>query len=598
MEQKSDVNISCRDDVQRPASVVQNIASVAQPPPSLECWCGYEASCLYKLNRHQQGRNCGSSSTSRMIERSKTKYPECFTYENMEYFKGNITGISCVRHGPFSIGGSNHLKTSFGGCPGCLKRPSFESFVKEANEVHEHQYEYDRNSFVNLSAPVTMTHIPCGKIMHFIARSHICGTGCKECWMTPTPFEPVIRDLSPFRGKLLKHPVHRHFAWDVDKEVVVNLHTGRALNKNRKRRRWYKEVRIRSKQTYEHIFMYECFHGVDATGTQIDHINGDHTDDRIQNLQRLTVRDHARKTSATHDGETAQKIGKTLGRSGTARNPDTCKTIEFESVADLARKLQNHPANIRRFLRTGKSPPHGFSEIVFNQSELLHGEMWKKHPTLSIVVSNHGRVKHDHRITYGSNDTGGYRVYNGKRVHVLVIETFIGMRPSDLHTVDHIDRNRNNNHIDNLRWATPSEQSMNQSNKHVLVQINGFTGQVIARFDNFSCAAAALKTYSKKIHTISGKRDWFIYSDDKTRRLRRIEFVRKRLAMTQGIMLSQTWTTVASGFFENRERVKRSMGMGRGTSNEDKTLFKVRQLAANCIKFHIKSWICFCRGAE
>lgn len=49
-------------------------------------------------------------------------------------------------------------------------------------------------------------------------------------------------------------------------------------------------------------------------------------------------------------------------------------------------------------------------------------------------------------------------------VHTLVAKVFLGLPPTDNHTVDHIDRNKTNNHIGNLRWATLSEQCKNKVN--------------------------------------------------------------------------------------------------------------------------------------
>lgn len=49
----------------------------------------------------------------------------------------------------------------------------------------------------------------------------------------------------------------------------------------------------------------------------------------------------------------------------------------------------------------------------------------------------------------------------GKRVHILVAQAFLEKKNSAL-TVDHKDRNRQNNKVSNLNYATVSEQNKNR----------------------------------------------------------------------------------------------------------------------------------------
>ncbi len=120
--------------------------------------------------------------------------------------------------------------------------------------------------------------------------------------------------------------------------------------------------------------------------------------------------------------------------------------------------------------------------IVFKKKLVYGGNnnideniVWKEFPdNKKYLVSNTGLVKHKrlNRLLKGFN-RNGYRQVTLKRengsnqpmlVHRLVALTFIP-NPENKSYVDHIDGGRRNNHIDNLRWATPKENSNNEKTK-------------------------------------------------------------------------------------------------------------------------------------
>ena len=89
----------------------------------------------------------------------------------------------------------------------------------------------------------------------------------------------------------------------------------------------------------------------------------------------------------------------------------------------------------------------------------------------SYAVSSFGRVKNviTGIILKTRNDKYGYlrvnlyeyRVMKTHRIHKLVANAFID-NPNDKECVDHIDNNRTNNHISNLRFATANENQHNR----------------------------------------------------------------------------------------------------------------------------------------
>lgn len=92
---------------------------------------------------------------------------------------------------------------------------------------------------------------------------------------------------------------------------------------------------------------------------------------------------------------------------------------------------------------------------------------------LSYYISNLGNVKSVHKINKTEKllkpwvHKSGYHLveigHKTCRVAKIVGETFLANPESLSHTIDHIDRNRGNDNITNLRWASKSEQVQNSS---------------------------------------------------------------------------------------------------------------------------------------
>ena len=68
-----------------------------------------------------------------------------------------------------------------------------------------------------------------------------------------------------------------------------------------------------------------------------------------------------------------------------------------------------------------------------------------------------------YRTNYRVNKSNPNYSKNGwdRPVHQLVMECWGPARPSPYHIIDHIDQNKLNNNIENLRWVTKSENRLN-----------------------------------------------------------------------------------------------------------------------------------------
>lgn len=89
-------------------------------------------------------------------------------------------------------------------------------------------------------------------------------------------------------------------------------------------------------------------------------------------------------------------------------------------------------------------------------------------------ISNLGNIRRkmnsgNYKVVSGSTGNRGYKYFqlnrDGKRinhlVHHAVAKLFIGDRPENL-VIDHIDRNKLNNNVSNLRYITQKENCFNQ----------------------------------------------------------------------------------------------------------------------------------------
>lgn len=105
---------------------------------------------------------------------------------------------------------------------------------------------------------------------------------------------------------------------------------------------------------------------------------------------------------------------------------------------------------------------------------MMDKEIWKETGILDTLVSNYGRIKRSDGYIYKLqiNKSNGYKYVNlskdnktlAYKVARLVAIAFIP-NPENKKCVDHIDTNRLNDNVENLRWVTHSENMSNPITK-------------------------------------------------------------------------------------------------------------------------------------
>ncbi len=199
-----------------------------------------------------------------------------------------------------------------------------------------------------------------------------------------------------------------------------------------------------------HVIVTGAFIGEPETDDlTVDHINRKRADNRVINLRWATRKQQAVNSDKSNCRAKGQPVIQYT------MSMEEMKT--WTNIITAANELKIVRSNISLVCRGERNHAGGFKWVYERQD--LDGEIWKEYKPFDIQVSNMGRIKPPHyHIVYGSK-AGDYLVYGKphKYVHIMIAETFLS-NPKKKLEVNHKDKDGTNNKLENLEWATRSEQ--------------------------------------------------------------------------------------------------------------------------------------------
>ena len=250
------------------------------------------------------------------------------------------------------------------------------------------------------------------------------------------------------------------------RELLINYDR---LKKTKTRARVGLTVDKTNKLYYLHRIVAEHFIENSENLPEVNHKDGNFYNNSHENLEWISKIDnmrHARSLKLIQTFKTKIKV----------TDVKTNKITIYESLTECSTQLGVSKSQISKYCRKKIENKIYKFEYEDSKRRVLQDDnklVWKEYPKNKIYfVSNTGEIKHKNGNILSGSLINGYRFVTlsdktNKLVHRMVAQTFLE-NPDDLPVVDHLDRNPQNNCVDNLRWCTQKENMNNiKTNKKI-----------------------------------------------------------------------------------------------------------------------------------
>lgn len=237
-------------------------------------------------------------------------------------------------------------------------------------------------------------------------------------------------------------------------------------------RRGYSHIRPRNDHDSKdcirvHHAVWTAFVGPIPEGCTLDHIDRNRSNNSLCNLRvanSVQQRENTKKHKRRRDAREIEVW----------RLDDPTNVMLFEHSRQAAEKLGANQRALRSVANGKVKRTGNFSARWAQTSNFLEGEEFREVVLrdCKVNVSNKGRLLDKSKafavtptVTEGNDyPTCGSRSVQMHRAVAFAWPELVEGSPLPGWTVDHIDRNVNNNHPSNLRWLTPKQQAANRGN--------------------------------------------------------------------------------------------------------------------------------------